>query len=30
MNGCDQPEFVSSNIEDGQPIHLIRRRKGRP
>jgi len=30
MNGCDQPELVSPDIEDRKPIYLIRRRKGFP
>jgi hypothetical protein len=30
MNGCDQPEFVSSDVEDRKLIYLISRRKGLP
>ncbi len=30
MNGCDQPEFVSPDIEDRKLIYLISRRKGLP
>ncbi len=30
MNGCDQPELVSPDVEDRKPIYLISRRKGPP
>jgi hypothetical protein len=30
MNGRDQPEFVSPDIEDRKLIYLISRRKGLP
>jgi len=30
MNGCDQPEFVSPDVEDRKLTDLISRRKGPP
>lgn len=30
MKGCDEPEFVSSDVEDRKPVYLISRRKRSP
>ncbi len=30
VNGCDQAELVASDVKDGEPIHLVCRRKRDP